>query len=72
MVSTRDLIRQLGGPGSVARACGVSAPAVSNWIARDGIPVERHIPLWRLALQLGVEWTPPGADGCRLVEGEAA
>jgi hypothetical protein len=72
MVSTRDLIQRLGGPGSVARAVGVSAAAVSNWIARDAIPADRHLTLWRLAVQRGVEWTPPAASGFRLVEGEAA
>jgi hypothetical protein len=70
-MDVRSLIKELGGPVKVAALFGLQAPAVSNWSARDSVPAEYHIPLWRLAIDNGLAWRPPGAAGLALTD-EAA
>jgi hypothetical protein len=67
MLTLEQLIERLGGTAAVARACGVGTSAVSNWVARGGVAAEHRLTVWRLATEAGVEWTPPGAEGLRLV-----
>lgn len=67
MVTLDQLIEQLGGSAAVAKACGVGVSAVSNWVARGGVAAEHRVTLWRLATEAGIDWTPPGAEGLRLV-----
>lgn len=59
-----DLIRKLGGPGRIAAALGCSASAVSQW-RKAGVPREHHLVVWRMALEAGLPWEPPGADAIR-------
>lgn len=66
MVTIGELIRQVGGATRVARQCGVSPAAVSNWIMRGSIAAEHRITVWRLATEADVDWAPPAAHGLRL------
>lgn len=72
MITTRDLIKRLGGPTKVAAICGISAPAVTNWVARGEIAAEHRITVWRLAVEKQIDWTPPGAADLVLRKREAA
>lgn len=69
-----ELVRALGGPKAVAHAIGLSTAGVSMWYRRSrlsrrsGIPPAYHARLWRLAQAKGIDWTPPGFEGLRLVE----
>lgn len=45
MYEAKKLIDQLGGSVRVAKLCGVSVPAVSNWIRRNKIPFFRVVIL---------------------------
>ncbi len=58
-----QLFRSLGYE-AVAAACGVGRSAVSNWVHR-GVPPEHHITVWKLALDAGLDWAPPGAEQLR-------
>lgn len=62
--ATAELIRALGGPSRIAGRFGVTTSAVSQWSQR-GIPREHHLGMWRLALEAGLLWEPPGADAIR-------
>ena len=62
-----SLIETLGGVAAVARACGVTTQAVSNWKAAGAAPAHHHVRLWVMATRAGHPWAPPGADGMRLV-----
>lgn len=39
--------------------------AVSNWLARGAVPAEHRNTVWQMALDAGIDWTPPGAEGLR-------
>lgn len=43
MNATGKLIRALDGPAEVARRLGYSTQRVSNWIARDRIPLQVRV-----------------------------
>lgn len=60
---TGEILKALGGPSAVAKALGLSLPAVSNWTMRNAIASEHHIAIWRLAMTKNVDWAPPGAEG---------
>jgi hypothetical protein len=49
----------------VAAACQVRPNAVTNWIARGEVPAEHRLTVWQLALDAGIDWTPPGAEALR-------
>lgn len=57
-----SLIRDLGGTSAVAAALGVGRTAVCNWMQARTVPGVHRIPLWCLALERGVAWTPPGGE----------
>jgi transcriptional regulator with XRE-family HTH domain len=61
----RDLMRGLGGQAEVARRLGVTRAAVSHWVAADALPRDRHVQVWQMALDAGLDWTPPGAEALR-------
>lgn len=63
-MNTADLIRALGGPTAIARRIGCTTSAVAQW-GRAGIPRDRHLAVWQMALEAGVDWEPPGADEIR-------
>lgn len=62
-----DILRRLGGPARVARACGVTISAVGCWQIRDEIPPRHWLTIWRMAREAGIDWRPPGAEGLDLV-----
>jgi hypothetical protein len=62
-MTIEDLLSALGRK-AVAATCGVGLTAVSNWPVR-GIPREHHVRVWQMALDAGLDWTPPGAEGLR-------
>jgi hypothetical protein len=66
-MDVRSLIRDLGGPTKVAVLVNLQASAISNWSARDSVPAEYHLAVWRLAIEAGIPWQPPGTDGLMLV-----
>lgn len=37
------------------------------WGSRGEVPGDFRIPLWRLATDAGLPWTPPGCEGLALV-----
>lgn len=61
----RDLMARLGGQASVARRLGVTRAAVSQWVAADDVPEARRLDVWGMAVDAGLEWTPPGAEALR-------
>lgn len=72
MISVRELIRLLGGPTVVAAKRRVTVSAVTNWAARDEVPGEHRVPMWRDAYEAGIDWTPPGAEGLTLAPRQEA
>jgi hypothetical protein len=62
-----DLVRALGGPAHVARVCGVSATAISNWQVANAVPPRHWLTIWRLAKARGLDWRPPGAEDLDIV-----
>lgn len=71
-MDVRELVKRLGGASRVAERCGVTPPAVSNWCARGAVASEHHLAVWQLAVEAGVDWRPPGAEGLSLVVEHAA
>lgn len=57
-----DAIRALGGATVVGNALGTSRSAVTNIASRRQVSRDLLIPLWCLALERGVPWTPPGGE----------
>lgn len=35
------------------------------WVQRGEIPAEHRNEVWQMALDAGLDWTPPGAEGLR-------
>lgn len=56
-MSTIDIITALGGPAEVGRALGIRSQAVSLWLRRGKIPLDRVPALLQLAGELGLEMT---------------
>jgi hypothetical protein len=71
-LSVKDLVVGLGGNRVVAGRIGVRSQAVSNWIAANVVPAEHHVTVWRMALEAGLAWEPPGADSIRHLLGAPA
>jgi transcriptional regulator with XRE-family HTH domain len=64
-MTTRQLVRALGGGAAVAQRCGVTRQAVSHWLRAGAVPAV-HVPvLAEMALAAGLSWEPPGADAIR-------
>jgi hypothetical protein len=61
----RDLFTALGGQRTVADRLGVGVTAVSNWSVKDRLPAEHRLTVWQMALDAGLDWTPPGAEALR-------
>jgi DNA-binding transcriptional regulator YdaS (Cro superfamily) len=57
-MTTRDIIKKLGGPVSVGWYLGINSQAVSHWSSKDRIPAARVPELMRLCNKLGVRVTP--------------
>jgi transcriptional regulator with XRE-family HTH domain len=66
-LSLADCIEGLGGTAAVARACGVSVQAVSNWKASGAVPGRQAMRLWAMAKRAGLPWWPEGMEGFDLV-----
>lgn len=64
-MDVRTLCERLGGQKAVAERLGLRPQAVNNWCARDSVPADHHVSLWQMALDAGLDWTPPGAEGLR-------
>jgi hypothetical protein len=64
-MQVRDLVRALGGGKRVAQTRSVSPQAVSHWCSANDVPAEHYLPLWRMALEAGLPWEPPGAAELR-------
>jgi hypothetical protein len=64
MVTDADIISALGGPTALSLKLGLRRSAASNW-GKRGIPPEHHLTIWRMALEVGSDWQPPGADALR-------
>ncbi len=67
MLSVAGLIDGLGGGVVVARKMRVTPSAVSHWRTAGKVPSDRHLAMWRLAVEDGLDWTPPGMTGLALV-----
>jgi transcriptional regulator with XRE-family HTH domain len=61
----KDLMAGLGGQAAVARRLGVTRAAVSQWVAANSVPEARRVDVWTLAVDAGLDWTPPGAEALR-------
>jgi transcriptional regulator with XRE-family HTH domain len=66
-LSLADCIERLGGTAAVARACGVSVQAVSNWKPAGAVPPRHAMRLWAMAKRAGLPWWPDGMEGFDLV-----
>jgi hypothetical protein len=66
-LSLAECIEALGGTTAVARACGVSVPAVCAWKAAGAPPGRHAMRLWAMAKRAGLPWWPQGMDGFDLV-----
>ncbi len=64
MVTDADIITALGGPTALSLKLGLRRSAASNW-GKRGIPPEHHLTIWRMAIEAGSQWQPPGADALR-------
>lgn len=53
----RDIIAALGGPAEVGRALGIRSQAVSLWLRRGRVPLERVPDLIALGAQRGLTLT---------------
>jgi hypothetical protein len=67
MLTDRQAIETLGGAARVVHELRLKRSAVTMWGTRRSIPPEHHLPMWRLCQQRGIDWAPPGAEGCALV-----
>lgn len=72
MISLAELIDGLGGPSAVAARCGITPPAVTNWVMRNQVAAEHRIAIWAMAVDAGLAWKPAGADGLELSRQPAA
>lgn len=61
----RDAISALGGPSAVGSALDERPKAVGMWGSRGRVPQDQLLPFWRLCLDAGIAWEPPGADAIR-------
>lgn len=64
MLTDTEVISALGGPKSLSEALRLGRSAATNW-GKRGIPAEHRIAVWQMALDAGLDWTPPGADSLR-------
>lgn len=64
-LTLKPLFAALGGQRLVAERLGVVQTAVSNWVVKESVPARHHLALWRMALEAGVQWEPPGAAELR-------
>lgn len=71
-MTVAELIRALGGQQAVANVFGLGKSAVGMWVTRDAVPREYHLMLWRMALEAGLAWEPPGAEAIRARLGATA
>ena len=58
MNEIKELLIALGGPSSVARKCGLSRSAVSQWVRRETIPAQHALAVSDLASSFSVILTP--------------
>lgn len=56
-MTTRDIITALGGPAEVGRSLGIRPQAVSLWLRKGRVPLERVPALLTLAAQRGLSLT---------------
>jgi hypothetical protein len=57
-MTVHDFIEAIGGTKKAAVAFGVTAPAISNWKAREAIPWPHRAKASRLAIKLGLRFNP--------------
>jgi DNA-binding transcriptional regulator YdaS (Cro superfamily) len=58
MNEIKELLIALGGPSNVARKCGLSRSAVSQWVRRQAIPTQHALIVSSLASQFDISLTP--------------
>lgn len=64
-MSLTELLRALGGHAAVAERLGLRRTAVTMWVQRGEIAAEHRNAVWQMALDAGLDWTPPGAEALR-------
>lgn len=57
MNTTHDIVRRLGGPCELGRKLGIRSQAISGWVRRDRIPMDRVPTLLGLAREQGINLT---------------
>lgn len=60
-----ELLSALGGHAAVAERLGLRRTAVTMWVRRGEIAAEHRLTVWQMALDAGLDWAPPGAEGLR-------
>lgn len=60
-----ELLSELGGHAVVAERLGLRRTAVTMWVRRGEIAAEHRNRVWMMALDAGIDWTPPGAEDLR-------
>ena len=58
-MTVTEFIKAFGGPGPLARFCGVGLSAVSNWKKAGQLPARLHYKLAREAERRGIEGATP-------------
>lgn len=56
-MNVQSIITKLGGPANVGRHIGINSQAISIWIAKDVVPLERVDDLLQLAQAIDVPIT---------------
>jgi hypothetical protein len=57
-MTTKELIRLLGGVPEVARIFGVKETSVRNWSSENAIPQKHHLRLFRECARRGIAFDP--------------
>lgn len=57
MTPTHDIIRRLGGPRALGRLLGIRSQAISGWMRRGRIPMDRVPTLLGIAQAKGIQLT---------------
>lgn len=70
-MTVSEMIAALGGATRLAERLGLKRSAVAMWVVRGAVPGERELAVWRLCLEAGIAWEPPGADAIRAQLGAA-
>lgn len=62
-MNTKELVLKLGGPTKVSQKIRIRPQAVSLWVAKNRVPLDRVPSILRLAKEAGLTITPADIRG---------